>query len=45
MKTPYLDLLIETLIVKSQTRPMTVTELLHLEELQKIKKIVNGGNK
>ena len=45
MKTPYLDLMIEQLIVISVKRALTISEQLKLEELQAIKKIIQGGNK
>lgn len=45
MKTPYLDLMIEQLIVISVRRALTISEQLKLEELQAIKKIIQGGNK
>ena len=45
MKTPHLDLMIEQLIVISVRRALTISEQLKLEELQAIKKIIQGGNK
>lgn len=44
MKTPHLDLMIEQLIVISLRRALTISEQLKLEELQAIKKILQGGN-
>lgn len=45
MKTPYLDLMINKLIVTSVRRPLTISEQQKLKELQAIKKILQGDNK
>ena len=45
MKKPYLDLMIDELIVISVRRPLTISEQQKLKELQAIKKILKGGNK
>lgn len=45
MKTPYLDLMIDSLIVISVKRPLTISEQQKLKELQTIKKILQGDNK
>jgi len=45
MKTPYLDLMINKLIVTSVRRPLTISEQQKLKEFQAIKKILQGDNK
>ena len=45
MKTPYLDLMIDELIVISVRRSLTISEQQKLKELQVIKKILKGDNK
>jgi len=45
MRTPYLDLMIEQLIVISIRRALTISEQQKLKELQAIKKILQGDNK
>lgn len=45
MKTPHLDLMINELVAISAKRSLTISEQQKLNELQAIKKILQGGNK
>lgn len=45
MKTPYLDLMIDYLVVVSAKRSLTISEQQKLNELQAIKKILKERNK
>ena len=45
MKTPYLDLMIDYLVVVSAKRSLTISEQQKLNELQAIKKILKETKK